>query len=125
MDAHDSEHAALCLGGLALLIPNLIPQIPYGKITRLDLALTCEPLQKRPGHTVGGHPMKEALHGPQVARRKEVYGVARGGGEARCGVEFGGVVFGGVRPEVDVGAAAICDGDSVEPMEPAVVTWLS
>ena len=59
---------------------GLIPQIPYGEIARLDLALTCEPLQKHPVHVVGGHPMKVVLHGPRVARRKEVYGVARGGG---------------------------------------------
>ena len=124
VDAHDCEYAALCLGGVAHPIPNLIPQIPHGKITQLDLALTCEPLQKRPIHAVAGHPMKVALHAPRVARRKEVYGVAQGGGKARCGVEFGGVIFGGVGPEVDVGAAASCDGE-VEPMEPAVVTWLS
>ena len=66
--AHDSKYAALCLGGLAHPIPNLIPQIPYCKITRLDLALTREPLQKRPVHAVAGHPMKVALHGQRVAR---------------------------------------------------------
>ena len=68
--------------------------------------------------------MKVAVHDPRVTRRKEVYRVARGSGEARCRVEFGGVVFRGVGPEIDVGVAASCDGE-VEPREPAMVIWLS
>lgn len=68
--------------------------------------------------------MEMPLHGPWIAGRKEMDGVARGSLEAGCEIKFGWVVIGGVRPVIGVGTSAVGDGAAVEPVEPSIVTYL-
>lgn len=114
-DVHDGKDTTLCFGSLSYSFPDFISQIPNAVIARLDLALSREPLQERTVHAMEGHPMKVPSHGLGVTGGKEMDGVARGCCETGCGVEFGGVVVGGVGPEVGVGTTTTGNG-KVEPV---------